>query len=148
MIDDGELDWKVIAIKADDPKAALVNDVEDVERYGPCLYRLLLLYRVLLLQLLYLRNQPALRCCVACGCAHLMQGLMHPLHAAGVGACSAPPNSAGHLTACPRCPRCLPPCSEFPGTLEKIRVWFRGECHSGISCACAGAGPLCFIMLC
>ncbi len=34
MIDDGELDWKVIAINEDDPKAALVNDVEDVERYG------------------------------------------------------------------------------------------------------------------
>jgi len=35
MIDDGELDWKVIAIKADDPKADLVNDVEDVEREFP-----------------------------------------------------------------------------------------------------------------
>lgn len=32
MIDDGELDWKVIAIKSDDPKADSVNDVEDVER--------------------------------------------------------------------------------------------------------------------
>lgn len=32
MIDDGELDWKVVAIRADDPKAAAVNDVEDVER--------------------------------------------------------------------------------------------------------------------
>lgn len=32
MIDDGELDWKVIAINEADPKAALVNDVEDVER--------------------------------------------------------------------------------------------------------------------
>lgn len=32
MIDDGELDWKVIAINVDDPKASLVNDVEDVER--------------------------------------------------------------------------------------------------------------------
>ncbi len=35
MIDDGELDWKVIAISAEDPKAALVNDVEDVERWVP-----------------------------------------------------------------------------------------------------------------
>jgi len=35
MIDDGELDWKVIAINVDDPKAALVNDVEDVEREFP-----------------------------------------------------------------------------------------------------------------
>ena len=32
MIDDGELDWKVIAINTDDPKASSVNDVEDVER--------------------------------------------------------------------------------------------------------------------
>ena len=33
MIDDGELDWKVIAINTDDPKASSVNDVEDVERW-------------------------------------------------------------------------------------------------------------------
>ena len=33
MIDEGELDWKVIAINNEDPKANLVNDVEDVERY-------------------------------------------------------------------------------------------------------------------
>jgi inorganic pyrophosphatase len=33
MIDDGELDWKVAAIRVDDPKANLVNDVEDVERW-------------------------------------------------------------------------------------------------------------------
>lgn len=32
MIDDGELDWKVIAIRADDPIADKINDVEDVER--------------------------------------------------------------------------------------------------------------------
>ncbi|GIL92845.1 hypothetical protein Vretimale_19206 [Volvox reticuliferus] len=35
MIDDGELDWKVIAISADDAKADLVNDVEDVEKHFP-----------------------------------------------------------------------------------------------------------------
>ena len=35
MIDDGELDWKVIAISAADPRAAEVNDVEDVERVFP-----------------------------------------------------------------------------------------------------------------
>jgi inorganic pyrophosphatase len=35
MVDDGEVDWKVVAIRADDPKAALVNDVEDVERVFP-----------------------------------------------------------------------------------------------------------------
>lgn len=35
MIDDGELDWKVIAINVDDPKASVVNDVEDVEREFP-----------------------------------------------------------------------------------------------------------------
>lgn len=32
MIDDGELDWKVVAIRTSDPKASDVNDVEDVER--------------------------------------------------------------------------------------------------------------------
>lgn len=35
MIDDGELDWKVICIAADDPKADVINDVEDVEREFP-----------------------------------------------------------------------------------------------------------------
>jgi len=35
MIDSGELDWKVIAISVDDPKAALVNDVADVEKHFP-----------------------------------------------------------------------------------------------------------------
>ncbi len=35
MIDDGELDWKVIAISAEDPKAADINDVEDVEKHFP-----------------------------------------------------------------------------------------------------------------
>ncbi|CAI7914998.1 unnamed protein product, partial [Closterium sp. NIES-54] len=35
MIDDGELDWKIICIRADDPKADLVNDVEDVEKEFP-----------------------------------------------------------------------------------------------------------------
>jgi inorganic pyrophosphatase len=35
MIDDGELDWKVIAIAASDPKAALLNDVADVEKHFP-----------------------------------------------------------------------------------------------------------------
>ena len=36
MIDDGELDWKMICIRVDDPKAANINDIEDVERYGAC----------------------------------------------------------------------------------------------------------------
>jgi inorganic pyrophosphatase len=35
MIDDGELDWKVIAINAEDPLADKINDVEDVEREMP-----------------------------------------------------------------------------------------------------------------
>eukprot|EP00475_Leptophrys_vorax_P031574 TRINITY_DN4785_c0_g1_i2.p1 TRINITY_DN4785_c0_g1~~TRINITY_DN4785_c0_g1_i2.p1 ORF type:complete len:307 (-),score=17.14 TRINITY_DN4785_c0_g1_i2:81-1001(-) len=35
MIDEGELDWKVVCIRADDPKAHLVNDVDDVEREFP-----------------------------------------------------------------------------------------------------------------
>lgn len=35
MIDEGELDWKVVAISLDDPKASLVNDVDDVEKHFP-----------------------------------------------------------------------------------------------------------------
>jgi len=35
MIDDGELDWKIICIAASDPMAAKINDVEDVEREMP-----------------------------------------------------------------------------------------------------------------
>ena len=32
MIDEGELDWKVIAIRVDDPMAQYLNDIDDVER--------------------------------------------------------------------------------------------------------------------
>ena len=35
MLDDGEVDWKVIVIREDDPKASKVNDVDDVEREFP-----------------------------------------------------------------------------------------------------------------
>lgn len=35
MIDDGELDWKIICIATSDPLAAKLNDVEDVERELP-----------------------------------------------------------------------------------------------------------------
>lgn len=35
MIDEGELDWKVVAISVTDPKAHLVNDVHDVEKHFP-----------------------------------------------------------------------------------------------------------------
>ena len=35
MIDEGELDWKIIAISADDPKASLVNNASDVETHFP-----------------------------------------------------------------------------------------------------------------
>eukprot|EP00898_Chlorokybus_atmophyticus_P002529 jgi/Chlat1/3277/Chrsp22S03532 len=35
MIDEGELDWKVVAIDVNDPKAQLVNDVDDVEKHFP-----------------------------------------------------------------------------------------------------------------
>jgi inorganic pyrophosphatase len=35
MIDDGELDWKVIAINKDDPVAADLNDIDDVEKKLP-----------------------------------------------------------------------------------------------------------------
>jgi len=35
MIDDGETDWKVVCISADDPLAAQLNDIGDVERILP-----------------------------------------------------------------------------------------------------------------
>ena len=35
MIDDGELDWKVIAINAADEHAASINDVDDIEKFYP-----------------------------------------------------------------------------------------------------------------
>merc|ERR1712032_1790902 len=35
MIDDGELDWKPIAIAASDEKAAEINDVDDIEKFYP-----------------------------------------------------------------------------------------------------------------
>lgn len=35
MIDDGELDWKVIAISSEDPLAASLNDINDVETKLP-----------------------------------------------------------------------------------------------------------------
>ncbi|OWM64751.1 hypothetical protein CDL15_Pgr028468 [Punica granatum] len=39
MIDEGELDWKIVAISLDDdPKASLVNDVDDVEKHFPIPY--------------------------------------------------------------------------------------------------------------
>eukprot|EP00798_Chlamydomonas_sp_ICE-L_P007693 gene7693-856_t len=35
MLDEGELDWKLIAIDLDNPKADSINDVEDMEREMP-----------------------------------------------------------------------------------------------------------------
>ena len=35
MIDEGELDWKVIAIRTADPMAAELNDISDVEEKSP-----------------------------------------------------------------------------------------------------------------
>ncbi|KAL6317358.1 hypothetical protein AAG906_030111 [Vitis piasezkii] len=35
MIDEGELDWKIVAISLDDPRASLLNDVDDVEKHFP-----------------------------------------------------------------------------------------------------------------
>lgn len=35
MIDDGETDWKVVCIAADDPLASQLNDIDDVERVLP-----------------------------------------------------------------------------------------------------------------
>ncbi|KAJ1721688.1 Inorganic pyrophosphatase [Coemansia erecta] len=35
LIDEGETDWKILAIDVNDPLAAKMNDVEDIERYMP-----------------------------------------------------------------------------------------------------------------
>merc|ERR1712046_350151 len=35
MIDDGETDWKVVAIDAEDKWAPLLNDINDVEEHMP-----------------------------------------------------------------------------------------------------------------
>ncbi|CAA2965169.1 soluble inorganic pyrophosphatase 6, chloroplastic [Olea europaea var. sylvestris] len=35
MIDEGELDWKIVAISLDDPRASLVSDIDDVEKHFP-----------------------------------------------------------------------------------------------------------------
>ena len=35
MIDEEELDWKIVAISLDDPRASLVNDLNDVEKHFP-----------------------------------------------------------------------------------------------------------------
>ncbi|KAF8404778.1 hypothetical protein HHK36_009667 [Tetracentron sinense] len=35
MIDEGELDWKIVAISLNDPRASLVHDIGDVEKHFP-----------------------------------------------------------------------------------------------------------------
>merc|ERR1719181_517960 len=35
MIDDGELDWKILAINKNDPMASKLNDVDDIETHMP-----------------------------------------------------------------------------------------------------------------
>jgi len=35
MIDDGELDWKVITVRTEDPLASVLNDVPDIENHLP-----------------------------------------------------------------------------------------------------------------
>ena len=39
LLDEGETDWKVIAIDINDPLAPKLNDIEDVEKYFPGLLR-------------------------------------------------------------------------------------------------------------
>ncbi|NXD32758.1 IPYR pyrophosphatase, partial [Spelaeornis formosus] len=39
LLDEGETDWKVIVIDVNDPLAAKLNDIEDVERHMPGLIR-------------------------------------------------------------------------------------------------------------
>ena len=39
LLDEGETDWKLIAIDINDPLAPKLNDIEDVERHLPGLLR-------------------------------------------------------------------------------------------------------------
>lgn len=39
LLDEGETDWKVLVIDVNDPLAAKLNDIEDVERHMPGLVR-------------------------------------------------------------------------------------------------------------
>ncbi|CEP63942.1 inorganic diphosphatase IPP1 LALA0_S09e05952g [Lachancea lanzarotensis] len=39
LLDEGETDWKIIVIDVNDPLAAKLNDIEDVEKYFPGLLR-------------------------------------------------------------------------------------------------------------
>ena len=39
LLDEGETDWKVIVVDVNDPLAAKLNDIEDVERHLPGLIR-------------------------------------------------------------------------------------------------------------
>lgn len=39
LIDEGETDWKIIAIDIKDPVASKVNDISDVDQYFPGLLR-------------------------------------------------------------------------------------------------------------
>lgn len=47
MIDEGELDWKIVAISLDDPKASVVNDVNEVEKHFPVSSFFIILYTAL-----------------------------------------------------------------------------------------------------
>ena len=39
LIDEGETDWKLLAIDTRDPMAGRINDIEDVEEYMPGLIK-------------------------------------------------------------------------------------------------------------
>lgn len=39
LLDEGETDWKILAIDVNDPMASKLNDVEDIERHLPGLIR-------------------------------------------------------------------------------------------------------------
>lgn len=57
MIDEGELDWKVVAISVDDSKADLVNNVADVEKHFPVS---LLSFKVILFNDLHILEESEL----------------------------------------------------------------------------------------
>lgn len=52
MIDEGELDWKIVAISLDDPRASLLNDIDDVEKHFPVIF-LFTMHLLISLHILY-----------------------------------------------------------------------------------------------
>lgn len=105
MIDEGELDWKIIAIRADDPMADYLNDIDDIERYMPSST----LMHVKFIFVYADGNDKLL--------SSKLQWLVRYLHGSkSLVEALCPSNS---------CTKPTFSCRRMEGTLEKIMIWFR-----------------------